>query len=820
MSERNPADQPLREALEALERSAPAAPVPPLATAPGRRRWQLMLAPTAVTLVVGILIGAMVTQWLLSSRGVGSPTPRPSASAGTAVMTDVTWEVTPFPPGPAFLSNLSVVGDRIVVLGAGPSGESSVAAWYSDDGVAFTAATIDTAGIGPAGMQGIGLAKIAWSNGVGVALGSDGRALFRSTDSGATWTHLPQQRLDGAGSVIGGWSGGFLAAGLASGAATDTTFAPRLWTSADGSTWTAVPGPASMGGANIAAFAAHGSTMVLVGGHAGVSGTPSSLAPAAWWSQDGTHWAAATFATSPAGAILLSVAATADGFVAGDSAGRLWRSVDGAAWTAAAVAPGTAAYLAIDSLAAGPGGVVGTGYDPGVTTFAPQTVLFPAGGDARQLQVPGGAGIAGLSWWKGQFVGIAACGPLESCQGGLLLGTPVYASTPNPSLSATPSSSSTVAPTEPAGTAEPPPTPAPLALADGWSYKLFGQPPTQDGPDQASTVSVVGGQVMVAGNRPSEGVVWVLGANGAWAETGHLQGEESLGNYQIQRIAPSSGLLVAAGTRYAIDYAIPEIWWSTDGTGSWTEAVGPLSTSSICGQITDLTTTASGFLAVGYTCNPPGGPVSTSEALLFSSPDGHTWSHRTIPGTDDGGLDGVASNGSRIVAIGFRGTNTLVLTSDDDGATWTERTLPPVDGNASVRRIIVGPDGFAILGYVSQPGHGLETVPEVWTSADGTNWSMQVVDSSMSFPVDIVRTDGGYAIVGEHLSDTGSQDVLLWTSPDLRSWSGPTQVATGHLMSAIGMAWTGDRLVIVGQDSPAEATFSRPMSLIHAGSLP
>lgn len=373
---------------------------------------------------------------------------------------------------------------------------------------------------------------------------------------------------------------------------------------------------------------------------------------------------------------------------------------------------------------------------------------------------------------------------------------------------------------EPAQTPEPPPTPTPLTLAAGWSYEAFGNPPTQDGPDQTWSASVVDAQVVVAGSRPTEGVLWVLGANGFWTEAGRMTGEESLGNYQLQRIASSNGVLVAAGTRYAIDYAIPELWWSADRSGSWTQAVGPSSASPACGQLTDLTTTDSGFLAVGYTCTPPGALASTSEALVYTSPDGRTWGHRTLPGSAGGGLNGVARMGSRIVAIGFRGTDTLVLTSDDAGATWTERGLPPVDGDASLQRVIGGPDGFVILGYVSQPNAPLEMVPAVWSSADGASWAVRIVGSSPAFPNGIVQTPTGYAIVGEHLSDTGSNEILLWTSRGLASWSAPITVARGHLMSAIGVVWSDNRLVIVGEDSPAEATYSRPMSLIHAGSLP
>ena len=177
-----------------------------------------------------------------------------------------------------------------------------------------------------------------------VAVGStNGRAALWTSPDGSAWTRstLPASKEPGTQRLIDAVHGGrgWLVAG-------GTGSSALVLTSADGGSWTPVPGKVFGGHVAPSAVAANGTSYVVVGSDGGSSA-------AAWTSADLTHWTRAGNAGNrdldggdDAPKWMSDVAAGPGGFVAvgGQTAGKvsrpaLWTSPDGARWTLSPSAP-------------------------------------------------------------------------------------------------------------------------------------------------------------------------------------------------------------------------------------------------------------------------------------------------------------------------------------------------------------------------------------------------------------------------------------------------------------------------------------------------
>lgn len=112
------------------------------------------------------------------------------------------------------------------------------------------------------------------------------------------------------------------------------------------------------------------------------------------------------------------------------------------------------------------------------------------------------------------------------------------------------------------------------------------------------------------------------------------------------------------------------------------------------GIVQDVAWNGSLFVAVGSRLSPPW-------PLCITSPDGYTWTERTLPGTL--GYYAVGWTGAAFVAAGPAG---WVATSPD-GLEWTQRTLTTVPGTHSYNsiaasgRLVLMLDGSVSAGYPS-----------------------------------------------------------------------------------------------------------------------
>lgn len=167
----------------------------------------------------------------------------------------------------------------------------------------------------------------------------------------------------------------------------------------------------------------------------------------------------------------------------------------------------------------------------------------------------------------------------------------------------------------------------------------------------------------------------------------------------LNTLATNGAVVVAAGDGGVIRSSTDGITWTTR---SVTEFASNMYFHASAWD-------GSKFILVGEDYNFT---VSAWVGLVYTSPDGATWTQCYRGTTGSKQLYGVASSGSRAVAVGNNGA---VLVSND-GISWstgtvsgiTTQTLDGIAWNGSV---------FALVGYAGSNGGAV-----VFTSTDGSSW--------------------------------------------------------------------------------------------------
>lgn len=169
-------------------------------------------------------------------------------------------------------------------------------------------------------------------------------------------------------------------------------------------------------------------------------------------------------------------------------------------------------------------------------------------------------------------------------------------------------------------------------------------------------------------------------------------------------------------------------------------------------------------------------PQSGVPAVVSTSPDGISWTTRTIPNSDWGGL--AFGNGIFLAVAGF---NPITATSTD-GITWTQRGTLPSSANW---RVVFGNGVF--LAYDSGT-----TSTKMATSTDGVTWT------AVTFPVaSVMRAvafGAGLFVVLPWNTNT------LYTSPNGVTWTARTLPTTGTWWVA---QYGGDRFVCLSDVNQA-----------------
>ncbi|MDB6073735.1 MAG: hypothetical protein JWO89_1375, partial [Verrucomicrobiaceae bacterium] len=244
-------------------------------------------------------------------------------------------------------------------------------------------------------------------------------------------------------------------------------------------------------------------------------------------------------------------------------------------------------------------------------------------------------------------------------------------------------------------------------------------------------------------------------------------------------VAWSGSLFAGVGTRGSIVT-------STDGL-TWVSRV-----SGTTLTLRDVIWSGSQFVAVGGNETNEDYQQQASGSIVLTSPNGITWTRRTIPTIH--ALEGIAFNGSLYVAVGrssYDGGNTeaVVLTSPD-AVNW-------IGHNSDVMQ--------KDLGHIIWNGSLFVATREnfgIMHSADGINWT-----PATQMPQLPPEADG---LELHDLCWTGSKFVvavdggLILTSTDADEWT--LQQTDAHNLKLYGVAWNGSTLVAVGENAVIETS--------------
>lgn len=345
-------DRSLTERLRAHEARVPGAAVPSLAKiASGSSRrprtawWGALVATGGVA--AGLILVLILAGRPSPPTGEATATPHPTSSARE--IPDPSASTVPSPPLLSIIPTAGLTAEddiRAIIgvdgrlIGVG-SHALQGAVWTSVDGASWTLAPDLPAEIADLATT---LTSIVARPGGLVAVGSSTQFDFAAPQiwfsvDGEQWTSVygpgdPDPTADaplGFGSAVAAGGPGYVAVGAAS----DDGFTarPQVWTSADGSDWTAVDSQGLTGSLNDVIGGA--GMLVAVGG--------SDSAARSFVSTDGATWTAAPEQEALQGAEMTSVAFRNDAFVAtglltgpGDtfpSTPAIWHSRDGLNWS-------------------------------------------------------------------------------------------------------------------------------------------------------------------------------------------------------------------------------------------------------------------------------------------------------------------------------------------------------------------------------------------------------------------------------------------------------------------------------------------------------
>jgi hypothetical protein len=152
--------------------------------------------------------------------------------------------------------------------------------------------------------------------------------------------------------------------------------------------------------------------------------------------------------------------------------------------------------------------------------------------------------------------------------------------------------------------------------------------------------------------------------------------------------------------------------------------------------------------------------VAVGDSVAATSPDGITWTARTIPA---GTYQSVAWNGTVFVAVG----NSVVATSPD-GVTWTARTIPA----GTYTGVAWNGTSFAAVGNNVAA-----------TSPDGVTWTARTIPAGTYYG--IAWSGSAFAAVGSGPTAATSPDGVTWTARTITR-------------AALAIVWTGTQFVAVG----------------------
>ncbi len=213
--------------------------------------------------------------------------------------------------------------------------------------------------------------------------------------------------------------------------------------------------------------------------------------------------------------------------------------------------------------------------------------------------------------------------------------------------------------------------------------------------------------------------------------------------------------------------------------------------------------------------------ASAADAAAWTSDTGATWARAPSSGEFDPaggpGMNAIAKHGSMLVAVGPGDATTAVWTSTD-GIVWTftYRTKPPDDsapGSFEGAMAAVASDGSQLVAVgLNLPGAVDDFGGGAWTSPDAQTWSAVPPDPHLlRAPLyDVVAGGPGFVAVG------GVRGAVVLTSTDGRQWllhdlaAGASPSPFGDVVFQSVTAGADGRLVAVGYGPGGAAAATSP----------
>jgi hypothetical protein len=244
------------------------------------------------------------------------------------------------------------------------------------------------------------------------------------------------------------------------------------------------------------------------------------------------------------------------------------------------------------------------------------------------------------------------------------------------------------------------------------------------------------------------------------------------------------------------------VWSSTGGTEWSVVASGNDAFGSDDVVVHDVVAAGPRFVAVGADRSG-----DDTDAAVWTSPDGSSWTRQaadTLRFLDDQEMYAVASDGSRIIAVGtdFDGTTAdPAIWSSEDGLQWSRLSFGEPGSDWREMRTIAVFDGL----WVATDGERSGADMMVWRSTDGEEWTRASTDEiSMTGPGTYRQVHGmsagrdGFIAVGSAETLADGTGALMWMSGDGLAWTHvPITVDTGtHDFGMLDVQLAGARLLI------------------------